>query len=388
MKAQWRTERLGDVCTIVRDAIQPEDIDDGTSFVGLENITGDGEFNGLKTVDRGEIASTKFAFGPSHVLYGKLRPYLRKIARPSFEGVCSTDILPLEPSDSLNRDFLFHYLRQPELVEFATTRCTGANLPRLSPKTLAEFEIPLPSLSEQKRIAGILDQAEGLRRKRQQALALTDQFLRSTFLDLFGDPVTNSKRWPIRSLLSMLLIPLRNGLSPSTAGTVRDRVLTLSAITQGDFNPEAIKDAPFVEMPPSEKRVDRLDFLICRGNGNLHLCGVGRFPNEDMRNVVFPDTMIAARFNPDFVSRHFIESLWGTQSVRDQIEKGARTTNGTYKVNQQVLEAIQLVIPPRNVQERFENISAKVSEIQKRFHLAQVNSLFNSLVQRAFRGDL
>jgi type I restriction enzyme S subunit len=55
----------------------------------------------------------------------------------------------------------------------------------------------LPPLSEQKRIAGILDKADAIRRKRQQAIGLTEQFLRSTFLDMFGDPVTNPKNWPV-----------------------------------------------------------------------------------------------------------------------------------------------------------------------------------------------
>lgn len=81
-----------------------------------------------------------------------------------------------------------------------TVAGVGGSLLRARPSEVAKIEIPLPPLSEQKRIAGILDQASGLRRKRQQALALTDQFLRSTFLDLFGDPVTNPKRWPMISM--------------------------------------------------------------------------------------------------------------------------------------------------------------------------------------------
>jgi type I restriction enzyme S subunit len=68
-------------------------------------------------------------------------------------------------------------------------------MPRVSMKIFWEHEIPLPPLEEQKRIVTILDKADAIRQKRQQAIALADDFLRSVFLDMFGDPVTNPKGW-------------------------------------------------------------------------------------------------------------------------------------------------------------------------------------------------
>ena len=82
----------------------------------------------------------------------------------------------------------------------ATSRCSGANLPRKGPKQLASFQIPLPPLAEQKRIAGILDAADALRAKRREALAQLDTLLQSTFLDMFGDPVTNPMGWEVKPL--------------------------------------------------------------------------------------------------------------------------------------------------------------------------------------------
>jgi type I restriction enzyme S subunit len=108
-------------------------------IVGLENIESGGSFVNVRTVANGELASNKFTFTERHVLYGKLRPYLAKIARPSFDGICSTDILPILPGPELDRDYLTHFLRQPTMIELANSRAAGANLPRLSPKALAEF---------------------------------------------------------------------------------------------------------------------------------------------------------------------------------------------------------------------------------------------------------
>ena len=102
----WSLVPLGSIATLARDGVAPERISSGTLFVGLENIKKGGEFEGIKPVESGEIASTKFSFTPEHVLYGKLRPYLAKIALPNFKGVCSTDIIPILPGPKLDRRYL------------------------------------------------------------------------------------------------------------------------------------------------------------------------------------------------------------------------------------------------------------------------------------------
>lgn len=169
-------------------------------YVGLEHITSEGEFTEVPAVENGELSSNKFAFNSSHVLYGKLRPYLKKIAIPDFEGICSTDILPVKPGPELDRRYLFYFLRQPRMIDLATSLAVGINLPRLSPKQLLRFEIPLPPLPEQRRIAAILDKADELRRKRRRAIQRLDDLLQSVFLEMFGDPVTNPKGWEVGSI--------------------------------------------------------------------------------------------------------------------------------------------------------------------------------------------
>ena len=86
--------------------------------------------------------------------------------------------------------------------DLETARCSGANLPRLKPVNQRRVlgKIPLPPLAEQKRIAGILDAADALRAKRREALAELDTLLQSTFLDMFGDPVTNPMGWEVGRL--------------------------------------------------------------------------------------------------------------------------------------------------------------------------------------------
>lgn len=176
---------LKNLAEIERNGIPPEKIVSGTNYLGLEHIEAGGRIISSDPVDTGDLASTKFRFGPDHLLYGKLRPYLAKIALPDFEGVCSTDILPVRPGPELDKRYLAYFLRQPSMVDFANARSTGANLPRLSPKALGDFQVPWRPLPEQRRIATILDQADALCRLRGEAIARLDELRSALFRDCF-----------------------------------------------------------------------------------------------------------------------------------------------------------------------------------------------------------
>lgn len=182
-----KREALGEVATIERIGVQPDDLDHDAWYLGLEHIERGGRIIGRDTVAGASVASTKFSFSAEHVLFGKLRPNLGKVARPEFEGVCSTDILPIRPGSRLDRSYLAHYLATPEMVKFAAARATGANLPRLNPRVLQGFPVPVPKLDDQRRIAAILDHADAIRTKRRQILAHLDDLTQSIFHDMFRE---------------------------------------------------------------------------------------------------------------------------------------------------------------------------------------------------------
>lgn len=189
------TVELGTVAKIEREGVKPSSLAPETIYLGLEHIERGGRIIGRDTVGAAELASTKFVFSSEHVLFGKLRPNLGKVSRPDFAGVCSTDILPIRPGARLDRNYLAHYLSQPDLVALAASRTSGANLPRLSPSVLATFPVPLLPLLEQRRIAAILDRADAIRTKRRQVLTHLDELSQSIFQEMFG-----SQTWPSEPL--------------------------------------------------------------------------------------------------------------------------------------------------------------------------------------------
>ncbi len=129
------------------------------------------------------------------------------------------------------------------------------------------LEIPFPALKDQKRIAHLLGKVEGLIAQRKQHLQQLDDLLKSVFLEMFGDPVSNDMGWDSDDFES-IIVSTRNGLSPSRAGSVKGYVYILSAIT-GDSFKEIYKEDKFTKVRdtyfPSTD-----DFLVCRGNGNLN----------------------------------------------------------------------------------------------------------------------
>lgn len=269
------------------------------------------------------------------------------------------------------------------------SRVRGIAQKTLNLADLRLLSLLLPPLSEQRRIADILDKANTVRRKRQEAIKLTEEFLRSAFLEMFGDPATNPNGWQLHPLNSLVEDGrIRNGLSPSSRGLHAGQVLVLSAITGETFDPTSIKPAFFDMPPPEDKLVDIRDFLICRGNGNLNLVGRAKFPLANLPGILFPDTIIGVRVDLEKVCRAYLEAVWNSSFVRGQLESGARTTNGTFKINQKVIEAVRIPLPPISMQERFEAIVTAMRQYPRKDASQLSDELFRSLEQRAFRGEL
>lgn len=157
--------RFKDVALIERNSIAPEKIKIGDKYVGLEHLESEsGRIIEIVSVSEGDLKSNKFSFDEDCILYGKLRPYLNKIALPDFNGVCSTDILPIRPiKEKSEKYFISHILKHPYYIRLATDHSVGANLPRLSPRELESFEIIYPPLPLQHKFASIVKEVEQLK---------------------------------------------------------------------------------------------------------------------------------------------------------------------------------------------------------------------------------
>ncbi|MBQ8069703.1 MAG: restriction endonuclease subunit S [Bacteroidales bacterium] len=153
MREGWQIRKLGDVCSVRRDS----SIHTGMNYVGLEHISsGNGVLVSL--ADTSGVIGTTNLFNAGDVLYGKLRPYLKKVIVADCDGCCSTEILPIRCNGVILPDFLKYWFLEDGITDKINATCGGCRMPRANMKDVFQFAFAFPSLPEQQRIVDILDQ--------------------------------------------------------------------------------------------------------------------------------------------------------------------------------------------------------------------------------------
>lgn len=177
----WKKKPLSELVELDRNSIDPSNLNDSKKYIGLEDIESEtGKIINYTIVNSGYLRSNKFSFTNNHLLYGKLRPYLNKVALPSFDGICSTDIVPILPKPKKStREFIAFLMRHKAFVSFADSRSSGANLPRISPSIIEKFDTLSPDYNLQREFSEIVEKTEQLKRNYEQSLQESENLFNS-----------------------------------------------------------------------------------------------------------------------------------------------------------------------------------------------------------------
>ncbi len=185
----WTNHHFGEICDRVKDSYQPIDGGD-TPYVGLEHLAqGFPAFVGRSK--ESEVKSSKTAFKIGDILFGKLRPYLRKGAQADFDGVCSTDILAFRAKLICASEFLKFVIHSDEFVAHAKSTTSGVQHPRTSWPSLREFRLSLPPLPEQKKIAHILSTVQRAIEAQDRIIQTTTELKKALMHKLFTEGLRN-----------------------------------------------------------------------------------------------------------------------------------------------------------------------------------------------------
>lgn len=190
---EWVEKRLSDVCAITSALVDPRKIEFlDLTHVGAGNIESQtGVFVELKTAQQEGLISGKFLFDESMVLYSKIRPYLMKVARPGFKGLCSADMYPLAPlPNEITRDYLFHLLLSKPFTDYAIQGSARAGMPKVNREHLFAFRVWLPGVEKQKELSEKLDalhaETQRLESLYQQKLTALDELKKSLLHQAFS----------------------------------------------------------------------------------------------------------------------------------------------------------------------------------------------------------
>ncbi|MCC6222249.1 MAG: restriction endonuclease subunit S [Thermoleophilia bacterium] len=333
---------LNDVAEIAPAGTFDPKTEPRTPYLGLEHLeTGKRTPAGWGSSD--ETASLKTRFRAGDVLFGKLRPYLRKVAVADHDGVCSTEVLVLRPRDALvTREFLYCVCASSELAAYAVGHSAGTRMPRISPSLLLRARVPLPPIDEQRRIADVLksmDDAIAARRSVALQLERLLSVSRNAALDAISDV----------NVLGDLIRAIGVGESPRCLDRLPQDgewgVLKISAVRPTSFDPTQVKTLPKGVTPKVRARLADGDLLMTRSN-TLDRVGAACVATGNVHHLLLSDLVFRIELDQDRMLHQFAAEALSSRRVRDQIEAAAVGTSGSMqKVNQRIIRSLEVPLP-------------------------------------------
>ena len=294
-------------------------------------------------------------------------------------------------SEKLDSKYFYFYLNKLQSEIFS--KAQGAAQPNISTKDIGSMTIPLPPLAEQQKIAAILDAADSLRQKDQQLVERYTALSQSLFLEMFGDPVTNPMGWK-KKTLSDFISNLDTGVSVNSTDTeyqdTQFGILKTSCVYSGIFSPEQAKVIREDEFERAKLNPKADSIIISRMN-TPELVGKSAYIERDFPMLFLPDRLWQSEKSGLEYSVKWLATAISFNSFMKEISKIASGTSGSMKnISKGKFLGLPITYPSASLQnqfaERIQLIEAQKQQAQ--LSLAKSDALFNSLLQRAFTGEL
>ena len=251
---------------------------------------------------------------------------------------------------------------------------------------LGKLPIDLPPLADQQRIVDLLSRAEGIVRLRRQAQQKAAELIPAIFVDMFGDPATNPKGWPMRAVRE-LVARFEGGknLQAASEGSTDYRILKVSAVTSGEYIEAESKPTPDDYEPPQNHVVREGDMLFSRANTE-ELVGATAVVRATNGRTLLPDKLWRFVW-AEPVEQAFMHALFQSPHVRQELGKLSSGTSASMRnISQAKLFELQLPVPPLAQQSAFARHAEALQSIQsqQRLALQKATAAFDALLARAF----
>ena len=403
----WRWARLGEVIHEAQVGFACGERDpSGVVQLRMNNVTHRGQFDWSSVLRVPADAATvaAYALAPDDVLFNNTNSAELVGKAALFEGhdeplVFSNHFTRLRVmTDHMSPLYLALWLQMQWVQGLFAQICNRwIGQAAVQRDKLLALTIPLPPLSEQRRIAAILrEQMAAVERARaaaeaqlQAARALPAAYLRAAF---DGPEADN---WPHVELGSLLSSPLRTGISKPFREGSNIRCLTLSAVRGGRLDLAASKPVDLSNEEATRSRLRSGAFYVVRGNGNLSLLGRGALaPSVHDQPIVYPDLLIEVLTDVSRIDTAYLRWVWDSPGVRADIESRARTAAGIHKINLRNLAVVALPLPPIEKQRRIaamldeQMAAAERVRLGLEEQLTALDGLPAALLRRAFAGEL
>ena len=334
---------LGDVAEERRETCRGNK--DGYPTVGLEHLTP--EEITLTSWDEGSDNTFTKMFRKGDVLFGRRRAYLKKAAVAPFDGICSGDITVIEAKPNyLLPELLPFIIQNDALFSFAVEKSAGSLSPRVKWEHLKSYEFELPNMDKQRELAELLWAMDDTKKSYQQLIAATDELVKSQFIEMFGDPLTNPMGWPTEGLSS--LGELARGVSkarprnrPELLGGSYPLVQTGEITNSGVY----IKnyENTYSEAGLAQSKLWPKDTLCITIAANIGQTGILAF------DACFPDSVVGfiSDGSVEQIFMHFYFTFF-QKTLESQATQVAQKN-----INLKLLSDLQVIVPPLPLQKQF-----------------------------------
>ena len=286
--------------------------------------------------------------------------------------------------EKLDAKFLYYWLRKNR--DYFNSIGNGATFKEVSKAVVSQVEIPLPPIAQQKRIAAILDKAEELRGLRRKALGELDAIVQSIFLEMFGDPVTNSKEWIKIAFGQVCETRLGKMVDQKKQTGQHSRMYLRNANVQWfRFDLTDVFEIDFDANDREKLRLQHGDLLICEG-GEPGRAAVWR---DEIVECYYQKALHRARPKKELANPEYLAWLLWFLAHRGGL--GDHITAATIAhLTGEKLKAMTIPVPPLPLQQEFARRVEAIEQLKTihRESLAHLDALFASLQHRAFRGEL
>ncbi|UDY19017.1 HsdS [Acinetobacter baumannii] len=284
--------------------------------------------------------------------------------------------------------FYFAQTIKPQLEKASSS----TTLPIVNKSRFSDLEIKYPPLAEQRRIVSILDQADELRQKRQQAIEKLDQLLQATFIDMFGDPVSNPKGWRSDKNLGDVT-DIVSGITKGrkiTGKSLREiPYLAVSNVQDKYLNLSIIKTIEASDDEIERYRLKQGDLLLTEG-GDPDKLGRGTLWNNEVDECIHQNHVFRVRLTSKEFTPNYLNWIVGSEYGKRYFLKSAKQTTGIASINMGQLKKLPLLTPPLDLQIQFDERCIKIHQIKNQLvdSYKDINHLFSSLQNQAFNGTL
>jgi len=391
----WKWCKAED-CMDVRDGTHdsPKYISEGYPLVTSKNlINGKLDFSTCTYISKSDhdAISKRSAVDDGDILYAMIGTIGNPvIVKKEFEFSIKNVALLKFNNDSVLNKYIYYFLESDLTKRQFERRSRGGTQKFVSLKNIRELMIPLPPLAEQQKIAAILDAADQLRQKDQQLIDHYTTLSQSLFLEMFGDPVTNPMGWETTTLKDVIEEGPQNGLyKPSSAYGDGVKIIRIDSFHNNIVEVDNLKRVQIKISELNKFEISEGNFVINRVNSPSHLgkCGLVPKTNEKM---VFESNMMRVKFNKSVVNNSYMLFILSSRYIKNQILNSSKDAVNQSSINQKDVNSFIIPLPPFDLQNQF---AQHIQKIEQQKQLAQASlkkseTLFNSLLQRAFKGEL